>query len=69
MLKIRIIAAAIAILMTGILVLVAPMVYGLIGNWVNESVQHKQWLNYSQVGVGVLLAIGGFMQWKKRRAK
>jgi hypothetical protein len=70
MLKIRIIAVIIAILLTiGTVYLVPVLVYhykNLVGGF---SKDQQIWFNWFQAAVGALIAIYGFWRWKKSKSK
>ena len=67
MLKIRIYAALIAIVMTAITAYIAPIVYGLYTHWVDAMTPtQKAWLDWGQVALAACVAIYGFSRWKRK---
>lgn len=69
MLKIRIIAAIFAIVMTIATAYLLPIVYGTYMDWMASlSAPQKQWLNLGQMAIGAVIALVGFLQWKRNKA-
>ena len=69
MLKVRIIAALIAIVLTALTIYIAPYVINFYQNWsAGLSPQRRQWFNWSQAGIGALIAVYGFWLWKKKKS-
>lgn len=69
MLKVRIIAALIAITLTALTIYIAPYVIGFYQSWsAGLSPQGRQWFNWSQAGIGLLIAAYGFWLWKKKKS-
>ncbi len=68
MLKVRIIAALIAIVLTILTVYLVPYVINFFQVWTEGMTpQGRQWFNWSQVGVGVLIALYGLSLWRKKK--
>jgi hypothetical protein len=69
MLKVRIIAALIAIVLTAITIYLAPFVIAFFQHWHGGlSPQARQLFNWSQAGIGALMAVYGFWLWKKSKS-
>jgi uncharacterized membrane protein YcgQ (UPF0703/DUF1980 family) len=68
MLKIRIIAACVAVIMTLATVYAVPYLYIHVTQWLHGlSPTHKQWFNYSQIFVGFLVALITLRVWFKKK--
>jgi hypothetical protein len=70
MLKIRIIAALIALVLTPITLYIGYKIYFAYIGW-SESLTPEQhnWFVWSQILLGMVLALVGFWQWKKKTKK
>ena len=67
MLKIRIIAALIATVLTIITALLLPYLYGVLTHWLATlSAEQKQWFSYSQIVLGAVLAGLSYKMWKAK---
>jgi hypothetical protein len=68
MLKIRIIAALIALVLTALTIYLAPFVIDFYQSWsAGLTPQGRLWFNWSQAAIGVLIAVYGFWLWKKNK--
>ena len=68
MLKVRIIAALIAIVLTILTIYLVPYVIDFYQRWsAGLSPQGRQWFNWSQAVVGGLIALYGVWLWKKKK--
>lgn len=68
MVKIRIIAALIALVLTALTALIVPYLFTLLMHWLATlNAEQKQWFSYSQVLIGVLVAGVGYKMWKKKK--
>lgn len=69
MLKIRLIAASIAIVMTLITIYLIPVIYTAYTHWSDSlNPQQKQWFLYSQAALGAVIALTALWRWKKKRS-
>lgn len=67
MLKVRIIAGVIAIILTLITIYVVPIIAYHYTNFANGLTKdQRQWFNGIQVVIGFSIAIYGFWRWKKK---
>ena len=70
MLKVRIVAATIAILLTLATAYIAPWIIYSYKHWISHlSATQQQFFNLSQVVIGVLIAAYGFWRWKKKKSQ
>lgn len=70
MLKIRLIAALVAIVMTLITIYLIPILIAAYTGWTNTlDAQEQQWFLYSQAALGALIALTALWQWKKKRSR
>ena len=68
MLNTKLIAAAIAIVMTLLTIYIVPLIYRFYVQWSDSlSPEHQQWYNYSQILLGLLLAGFALWQWRRKR--
>jgi len=69
MLKIRLIAASVAIVMTLITIYLVPIIYAAFTHWSDSlNAQQQQWFLYSQIVLGAAIALIAFWRWKKKRS-
>jgi hypothetical protein len=69
MLKVRIIAVVIAILLTIATAYVVPWIVYEYKLWVGHlTVAHQQWFNIVQAVVGIVIAVVAFWFWKKKKS-
>jgi hypothetical protein len=70
MLKIRIIAALIALVLTALTLYIGPKIYFAYVHWSDSlTTEQQSWFNFGQILLGVALAVFGFWQWKKKTKK
>lgn len=70
MLKIRIIAALISLVLTALTLYIGPKIYFAYVHWSESLTPGQQGLlNWSQVLLGAVLAVVGFWLWKKKAKK
>lgn len=69
MLKVRIIALVIAILLTIATAYAIPWIVYLYKNWVGHmSAEQQQWFNIGQAVLGLGIAVSAFWFWKKKKS-
>jgi hypothetical protein len=69
MLKVRIIALIIAILLTIATAYAIPWIVHLYKNWVEQmTAEQQQWFNIAQAVLGLSIAICAFWFWKKKKS-
>lgn len=70
MLKIRLIAALVAIVMTLITIYLIPILIVAYTGWTDSlNAQERQWFLYSQAALGALIALAALWHWKKKRTR
>jgi len=68
MLKVRIIAAILAILLTIATAYAVPYIMNSYYQFVDGlSPQQQKWFTYSQIILGAVVAVIGFLHWKKKK--
>ena len=68
--KIRVLAALISLVLTGLMLLILPRVYFGYVNWAQDlTPQQQAWFHWGQVVLGVLFALWGAWQWRRNKAK
>jgi len=69
MLKVRIIAIIIALVLTALTIYLVPIiVYHYTGFVSGLSKEQQVWFNWGQVVIGFLIAAYGFSRWKKKKS-
>jgi len=70
MLKIRIIAVVLAILLTIATAYVLPWIVYEYKQWVGHlTVMQQQWFNIAQAVLGIAIAVCAFWIWKKKKSR
>lgn len=70
MLKIRLIAALVALVMTLLTIYLIPIAAALYTGWTRSlNTQEQQWFSYSQIALGAVVALAALWHWKKKRAR
>ncbi|RYY76897.1 MAG: hypothetical protein EOO52_05230 [Gammaproteobacteria bacterium] len=69
MLKVRIIAVIIALILTALTVYLVPIVASYYMNFMgNLNEQERIWFSWAQAFIGFSIAAFGFWRWKKKRS-
>ena len=69
MLKIRVIAVLIAIVLTLLTIYIVPYIAYYYTSFVSGLSHDQQiWFNWAQAGLGALAAVYGYWSWKKKKS-
>ena len=67
MLKIRVLALLISLVLTALTLYIGPKIYFAYAHWSDSlSPEQQQLINVSQIFVGILIAVIGFWLWKRK---